>query len=248
MNSIHESLSVQQVAALCGVNRNTVGYWCRSGKIRARRVGNRYAIPMKDLRFYLESTGRNLPEGLYSEDPQARIFKTIQSCWDYFRETPHGNGCENCRVFQKRLTTCFIARGLWTSERPKDCYECEYFRDIYLPRIQMIHQIAIPAFIYKDFHFWGGNKRGAELCGLEDREILGKGVEELVHRDSLEFLLSEFRMQDLKDPEFSGTFPIFFKNKNQRRIKVEASFCPLYDPERTWLVLANRKEERDHKP
>ena len=108
----------------------------------------------------------------------------------------------------------------------------------------MVHQIAIPAFIYKDFHFWGGNKDGAALCGLEVAEILGMGVEELIHRDSLEFILHEFRMLDLNELESSSTFPIYFKNQNQHKIRVEAIFSPLHDPEGAWLVLANRKKKK----
>ena len=247
MNPINETLSVQRAATLCGVNRNTVGYWCRSGKINALRVGNRYAIPIKDLRFYLESTGRNVPEALYSKNPQTRVFKTIQPCWHYFLKTPHGNRCENCHILKKCLTTCFIVRELGASECPKDCYRCEYFREIYLPRIQMIHRIATPAFIYKDFYFWGGNKAGAELCGLEEREFLGIGVENLVHPDSLAFFLYQFKLQKLNDPESTESLSIDFIKKNRGKIKVEASFYPLYDPEHARLVLANRNKGRNHK-
>lgn len=244
MNPILKTLSVREVATLCGVNRNTVGYWCRSGKIQAHRVGKKYLIPIKDLRLFLESTGRDVPEGLYLENPSARIFKTIAPCWEYFQETPHGEKCQDCRIYKKRLDVCFISRSFRISNCSEGCYECNYFRDIYLPRIQMVHQIAIPAFIYKDFHFWGGNKGGAELCGLEVDEILGMGMEKLIHRDSLEFLLHEFRMLDLNELESSSTFPIYLKNGNREKIRVEAIFSPLNDPEEAWLVLANRKEKK----
>jgi excisionase family DNA binding protein len=243
MDPILKTLSVREVATLCGVNRNTVGYWCRSGKFHAHRVGKKYLIPIKDLRLFLESSGRAVPEGLHLENPLARIFKTIEPCWDYFQETPHGNGCKDCRIFQKRLGVCFINRGFRIPNCSGDCYECTYFRDIYLPRIQMVHQIAIPAFIYKDFHFWGGNEGGAELCGLEVDEILGMGVEKLIHRDSLGFMLHEFRMLGLNKLESFNTFTIYFKNRNRDKIEVKAIFSPLHDPEGAWLVLANRKKK-----
>jgi len=45
MTPPQQTLSVSQAAALCGVNRNTIGAWIRSGKIRAARIGRNYAIP-----------------------------------------------------------------------------------------------------------------------------------------------------------------------------------------------------------
>lgn len=245
MNPILKTLSVREVATLCGVNRNTVGYWCRSGKIHAHRVGKKYLIPTKDLRLFLELSGRDIPEGLHLENPSARIFKTIEPCWEYFHKTPHGDECKDCRIFQKGMNVCFISRGFGISNCSEGCYECDYFRDLYLPRIQMVHQIAIPAFIYMDFHFWGGNRGGAELCGLEMDEILGMGMEELIHRDSLEFLLHKSRMLDLKERPSFKTFTLYFKNQNQDKIRVEAIFSSLHEPDGAWLVLVKRKEESD---
>ncbi len=243
-----ESLSVQQVASLCGVNRNTVGYWCRSGKIHTQREGNKYVIPVKDLTLFLESTGRRVPQELYQENPMERVFKTVMACWEYNEGTPHGNECKDCRIFHNRLSNCFIMRGLSASKCPQDCNKCEYFHKTHLPRIQMVHQIAAPAFVYGDFHFLGGNSAGAELCGIHVEEIIGMGVEELVHRDSLASLLHEFRKMGLKGHEPSGPFPIYLKNRNQERIEVEALFYPLHEPEGAWLVLASKRERKEESP
>ncbi len=38
-------LTMQQAAAIVGVDRSTVGRWCVAGKIEARHVGFRWWIP-----------------------------------------------------------------------------------------------------------------------------------------------------------------------------------------------------------
>ncbi len=243
-----ESLSVQQVATLCGVNRNTVGYWCRSGKIHSRRVGKKYVIPAEDLRLFLESAGRPVPEELYRENPMARAFKTVSACWEYYEGTHHGRECKKCGILHNRLIYCFIGRRLDNFNCPQNCYKCEYFAKTYLPRIQIVHQIVTPAFVYKEFYFLGANSSGARLCGFDAGEILGMGVEELVHRDSLESLLHEFRTIGLKPLEPSGPFTIYLKSRNQEKVGVKALLYPLHEPENAWLVLANSGKKRTTDP
>lgn len=239
MNSTDEMLSVQQVSGLCGVNRNTVGYWCRSGKIHALKTGNRYAIPKRDLRAYLESTGRGIPGLFLDGSPQAWPFRTIRPCWRHYREKPNGHKCDDCLVFQNHIKTCFIGRELGALKCPEDCHECGYFHDTYLPRMQVVHQVGAPGFIYKDFRFWGGNRQAAVLSGFEERQILGLGVEKIVHRDSLEIFLSEAKMLEMIKPAFSELRSIYLRSNDKGGIEVNASFYPLCEPEGAWLFLVH---------
>ena len=55
MAGSNKSISVSEAAALCGVGRTTVGYWIRSKKLHAMRVGRNYSIPIDDLLFFLKS-------------------------------------------------------------------------------------------------------------------------------------------------------------------------------------------------
>ena len=57
-------ITVNQAASFCDVDRTTVGYWIRSGKLAANRIGKKYAIPVEELCFYLQSTGQNIPDAL----------------------------------------------------------------------------------------------------------------------------------------------------------------------------------------
>lgn len=243
MNFDEATLSVRQVSHFCGVNRNTVGYWCRSKKIRAHRIGRKYAIPIDDLRVFLKASGRNIPEKLVSQNPQKQVFKTIQPCWQYFQDKSLLNKCKACSVFKNQLPVCFSAKKRTSPGDCNACYTCEYFIETYLPRIGWIHHIGTPAFIYGDLHFWNGNSAGASLCGVQEEDMLGLGVEEIVHADSLEFLISEFRSRALRSKPDSVEATLFFKDGNSGKLKVEVSLHPLDDPRECWLFLATHERK-----
>ena len=72
-----KALSVSQAAVLCSVGRTTVGYWIRSKKLRANRVGRNYSIPVQDLLVFLKSTGQQIPPALQDENLKGPIFKSV---------------------------------------------------------------------------------------------------------------------------------------------------------------------------
>ena len=77
-------LSVTQVAAFCGVNRNAVGLWIRFRKLHAERKGRNDSIPVLELIFLLKSTGREILVQLVAGADLAPHFRTIQKCWKPF--------------------------------------------------------------------------------------------------------------------------------------------------------------------
>ncbi len=64
------------------------------------------------------------------------------------------------------------------------------------------------------------------------------GVENLVHPDSLEAVISETKRRALGYSESSSTIDIFIKNNRNGKLKVSASLYPLRKPPGTFLVLA----------
>jgi excisionase family DNA binding protein len=68
-----KTLPVSQAAALCGVGRTTVGYWIRSKKLRANRVGRNYSIPVQDLLYFLKSSGQKIPSELHDENLKGKL-------------------------------------------------------------------------------------------------------------------------------------------------------------------------------
>ena len=178
-------LSVSQVASLCGVGHSTVGYWIRSNKLKAFRVGKQYSIPVEELVLYLKSKGQEIPYelvGMYAPNPDIMDFT---NCWQYFRGSAHGHDCDHCLVFKKMVETCFCftSRANGSSQCANRCHDCTYYMETYLSKIQFIHQISSPAAITKDFYLWGGNTPWAKLCGVSEGDLPGIGIEQIFHRN-----------------------------------------------------------------
>ncbi len=64
MMNAPKTLTVSQAAVICKVGRTTVGYWVRSKKVFAQRMGRNYAIPVEDLLHFLKSSGQPIPPEL----------------------------------------------------------------------------------------------------------------------------------------------------------------------------------------
>ncbi len=238
MEQLSKTLSVAQAAALCLVNRNTIGSWIRSGKLRANRVGRNYRIPVQELLFFLKSTGQKIPDELGGDALTGPCFRTIQNCWEYFRERPGIKNCENCTVFKNQLSVCFIGREYSTMSYPAQCDECGYYKETYYSRIEFVHQIAFPAAIHKDLYFWGGNRKWAELCEVQEKNLVGMGIEKVIHPDSLETVISNNKKRALGDPLAPRWDHMFLKNSKLGKLEVKIAFYPLTEPSGTWLILA----------
>ncbi len=205
-------LSVSQVASLCGVGHSTVGYWIRTNKLRAFRVGKQYSIPVEQLVFFLKSKGQEIPDelvGMHTPPPDSRDFT---NCWQYFRETANRHDCDRCLVFQKSVGTCFTNKAEGSLKCATTCDNCTYYMETFLPKIRFIHHITSPAAITKDFCLWGGNRLWAKLCGMNETDLPGIGIEKIFHRNSLEMVISGIKKWILEDPSVNKTCKAFFKN------------------------------------
>jgi len=237
-----KSLTVTQVAGLCGVGRTTIGYWIRSKKLRASRVGRNYSISVEELLFFLKSTGQKIPHELAEENLRGPFFRGFQNCWLFWQGTECGRNCKDCVTFKNNLNVCFNARDRVSPDCPTECYECQYYQEIYLPRIQFIYQINLPAAVYADFCLWGGNRKWADLCGIREKDLIGMGIERVVHPDSLETMISEVKRRALGNPDISRTHTLFLKNKLNGKLRVRNSVYPLSDPVGTFLSLVEPED------
>ena len=238
-----KTLSVAQTAALCGVGRSTVGYWIRSKRLGANRTGRNYSIPCEELLFFLKSTGRNIPDDLAGGDFGGPCFRAVQNCWDYLKDSAHGLNCKDCTVFLNKVEVCFTAKKISSSNCPGSCHECRYYTEIYLSRIQFVYQIELPAAVYKGFELWGGNRGWAELYEVEEKDLPGMGIEQGVHPDSIETVISIVKKRALGDTSVPRTYSIFLRSSQNFRLRVCISVYPLIEPAGSYLVLAEPKED-----
>jgi excisionase family DNA binding protein len=231
-----KSLSVSEAAALCGVGRTTVGYWIRSRKLHATRVRRNYKIPVEDLLFFLKTSGQEIPPALLVENCDGPIFKSFQNCWQYWNGSQHGLKCPDCIAFKNQLQACFTVKdsGLLGCS---DCSTCRYYMETYLHRIQFVHQIDLPAAVFKDLYLWGGNSLCAELCSVRQKDLVGMGIEKIVHADSLPKVIETIRRLALGEPEVKEDCSISIKNDRQSPREIRVSVNPLREPTMAFLVL-----------
>ena len=243
MKTSKKVLSVARTAVLCGVGHSTVGYWIRSKKLCANRVGRNYSIPIEELLFFLKSTGQNIPEELADGKLLGPYFRTVQNCWQYWQGRSNGHDCKECTVFKNQLEVCFTAQASSSSSCSKTCFKCQYYLETYLLRIQFIHQINYPAAVYKGLHLWGGNRSWAKLCEVQESDLPGMSVERAVHHDSLAQVISNIRRRALGDLAIPRTYNIFLKNNKSGKLKVRVAVYPLSEPSGANLLLAEPGED-----
>ena len=238
MTGTNKTLSVSRAANLCGVGRTTVGYWIRSKKLNAHRVGRNYSILIDDLLFFLKNSDQKIPPELLRENSNGLIFKSYQNCWQHWQGREHGGRCQNCIVFQNQLPACFTFKdsGLLQCF---DCETCSYYSETIFPRIQFVHQIDMPAAVLKDLYLWGGNSRCAELFGVQPDDLIGIGVEKLVHASSLAKVIEKVRQMALGESMTGSRCKINIKNRDKRSQEIHIWIYPLNEPSRTYLVLGN---------
>jgi excisionase family DNA binding protein len=236
MSELSKTLSVSKAAALCGVGRTTVGYWIRTKKLYARRVGRNYTIPVEDLLYFLESSGQQVPVGLSHQKANRPIFRSFQNCWQHWDGSSHARNCGKCIAFKNQLQACFSARDSGLI-RCSECYQCSYYLETIYPRIQFVHQINMPAAVIKNFHLWGGNAHCAELCEVQLRDLIGMAIEKIVHASSLAKIIGAIRKMMLGNLAFENSCRIFVHNSREGRRKIQVSVYPLREPEGVFLVL-----------
>lgn len=233
-----KALSVSQAAVLCSVGRTTVGYWIRSKKLRANRVGRNYSIPVQDLLVFLKSTGQQIPPALQDENLKGPIFKSFQHCWEYWQGRDPLRNCEHCIAFKRQLDVCFTAKNSRSPNSLKKCDQCQYYVEIFLPRIHFINQIDMPAAVIKGLYFWCGNTKWAELCEVHKKDLVGMGIEDIVHPSSLASVISCAKKRALGDFEIPEKCSIYISYSLSGRRKIRVGVFPLTEPEGALLVLA----------
>ena len=236
MAGSNKSISVSEAAALCGVGRTTVGYWIRSKKLHAMRVGRNYSIPIDDLLFFLKTNGQEIPSILCERNCGGPIFKSFQNCWQYWKGSEHGQKCQGCIAFKNQLQACFTVKesGL---QGCSDCSTCRYYIDTYLHRIQFVHQIGLPAAVFKDLYLWGGNSLCADICSVQQKDLIGMGIEKIVHANSLPKVIESIRKLALGEPEIKKDCIITIRDDRNIPREIRLSVYPLREPGMAFLVL-----------
>jgi excisionase family DNA binding protein len=246
MSQNFQSLSVVEIAEICGVARSTVSYWIAKKSLPARRSGKKHTVFVDDLVLFLKSEGQAIPQGLLEHvgGIYAQPFRPLKRCWEYWANDPHGTKCQHCGVLTRQICECFTVKDNQNDQRPINCHECQYFGEYYGPRVAFIHQIDKPVAVYKGLYLWSGNQAWADLSGVDVHELIGVGIEEIIHPDSLKMFISYDKRRQQGDPTVPDRYQVFLSDNRGRKIKVYLSISPLIRPSGTWLAVAERTEPK----
>lgn len=236
MAKAQKTISVSEAAALCGVGRTTVGYWIRSQKLHATRVGRNYTLAIADLLYFLQNTGQGIPPELRSDNSNGPFFKSFQNCWQFWKGTAHGARCGGCIAFKNQIPECFTVRNEYL-RGCSDCCDCRYYHETYLRRIQFVHQINLPAAVFKDLYLWGGNALSAEICGVQQHELVGMGIEKIIDTESLPKVINTIRKLALGETEVKEACRITIKTNSQSAASLRLSVYPLREPATAFFAL-----------
>ena len=91
MSQKFQTLSVVEIAEICGVARSTVSYWIAKKSLSAHRSGNKHMVFIDDLLLFLKSDGKPIPQVLL--EPAGGVYaqplKPLKRCWEYWANDPH---------------------------------------------------------------------------------------------------------------------------------------------------------------
>ena len=237
-------LDVIETATICGVARSTVSYWISKKGLPAKKLGKKHLIAQDNLILFLKDHGQTVPEVLKTKRGSQchSTLETYEQCWEYWAQKPHGAKCRECNVFQYQIDECFIARLNSQRVCPVDCHECQYYGEYYAPQVDFIYQIEKPSAIYKDLFVWAGNQAWSELFGISPKRLIGMGVEEFIHPDSLKMILKHDKRRKQGDTTVPDHYQAFFLKSNGEKIQLNVLVSPLKRPSGTWLALIDKSE------
>ncbi len=235
----YQKLSVIDIAAICGVGRSTVSYWIAKKSLPATRHGNKDFVLIDDLIIFLRNQGHAIPQILFEQvgGVYHQPIKPFKSCWEYWADETHGKECQNCIIFSNGIQECFTVGSINKCKCDNECHQCRYFGEYYGLRVAFIHQIKKPAAVFKDLYIWSGNQAWAQLCGAEINRLIGAGIEEFIHPDSLKKVINYNRRRVQGDPTVPARSKVSLMNKDNQRIDVDISVTPLINPGKTWLGI-----------
>ena len=80
----------------------------------------------------------------------------------------------------------------------------------------------------------------ANLCEIHEKQLVGLGIEKIIHPRSLEQVISCVKRKALGDPGFQSECRIYIKNQHADGMKLRCSFFLLKEPQGALLITAAR--------
>jgi len=81
----------------------------------------------------------------------------------------------------------------------------------------------------------------AGLCGVDESSLIGMGMENVVHAESLENLIADSRNRSLGASDVPLSYQLFLKHPDEGKIEVRTWVFPLNEPPDTLLMIAEKE-------
>ena len=243
MENHYKNLSVLDISEICAVARSTVSCWIAKKALPAHRFGKKYFVSSEDLILFLKFTSRPVPQVLLEQlgSGYPPVFRRLKKCWEYWQNEVETLKCNHCAVFKHHIPECFTVKNNKHSTCNKECHKCKYFAEYYWPRVAFVHQLQKPAAVYKDFCLWTGNKDWADLCGVNVERLIGAGMEEFIHTDSLKTMINYNKRLHQGDSTLPGIFKMFLNDQKGGKVEVSLFIIPLSNPMDTCLIIGEER-------
>jgi len=77
-----------------------------------------------------------------------------------------------------------------------------------------------------------------KMSGIQKNDLVGMGVENIIHQESLETVIQLSKKRALMDPDADMLNTVFLKTKHHQKLGVKFSLFPLSDPKDSFLAVA----------
>ncbi|NLA75232.1 MAG: hypothetical protein GX846_07170 [Deltaproteobacteria bacterium] len=119
-----------------------------------------------------------------------------------------------------------------------ECARCRYFYEHYTQYISFIHQMSMPVAIFRDMYIWSGNRAWADMCNVDPDILIGMGVEEIIHPESIRVIIDFNKRLQQGNSSMILKSQIRLESGNGKEIRVNLTITPLKQPERACFAVA----------
>ena len=97
----------------------------------------------------------------------------------------------------------------------------------------------MPAAVLKDMYIWSGNRAWADLCGVDIDDLIGMGIEEIIHPESIKIIINFNKKIQHGDNAGFLKSDVFFENQNGEKIKVNLAMASLKQPDGAYFAIVD---------
>ena len=97
--------------------------------------------------------------------------------------------------------------------------------------------MSMPAAVLKDMYIWSGNQAWADLCGVDIDSLIGMGIEEIIHPESIKIIINFNKKIQRGDNTGFLRSDVFFENQGGEKVMVNLAMASLKQPDGAYFAV-----------